>query len=133
MADATAAVPVAGIPDMVYIGLFILLGLLVVYLIIREIRIMKTANRSIELELERDKLKILQQHEASKLFPFTRFSPEQTAAIKQVEDENTAIGTDNFAKENLLEKRLTRLESIVKSKKLDAMLSNVHEQEKKVK
>ncbi|MGA9621915.1 MAG: hypothetical protein WBQ58_07605, partial [Methanoregula sp.] len=61
------------------------------------------------------------------------FSPEQTAAIKQVEDENTAIGTDNFAKENLLDKRLTRLESIVKSKKLDYLLGNVQEQEKKVK
>jgi biopolymer transport protein ExbB/TolQ len=133
MADATAAVPVSGLPDMVYVGIFIILGLFVVYLIIREIRIMKTANRSIELDLERDKLKLLQQHEASRMFPFTRFSSEQTAAIKQVEDENTAIGTDNFAKENLLEKRLTRLESIVKSKKLDAMLNNVHEQEKKVK
>jgi hypothetical protein len=104
-----------------------------VYLIIREIRIMKTANRTIELDLERDKLKLLQQHEASKMFPFTRFSPDQTAAIRQVEDENMAIETNNFAKENLLEKRLTRLENIVKTRKLDNLLINVEEQEKKVK
>ena len=67
------------------------------------------------------------------MFPFTRFSSEQTAAIKQVEDENTAIETNNFAKENLLEKRLTRLENIVKTRKLDNLLDNVQEQEKKVK
>ena len=67
------------------------------------------------------------------MFPFTRFSPEQTAAIRQVEDENLALETDNFAKENLLEKRLTRLENIVKTKKLDNLLNNVGEQEKKVK
>jgi len=135
MADATdaAAATITGIPDMVYIGIFIILALVVIYLIIREIRIMRTTNRSIELELERDKLKLLQQHEAAKFLPFTRFSPEQTAEIRQVEDENTAIGTDNYAKENLLDKRLSRLESIVKSKKLDTMLHNVGEQEKRVK
>jgi len=133
MADATTTVPVTGIPDMVYIGIFIILGLFVLYLIIREIRLMKTTNRTVELDLEREKLKLLQQHEAEKLLPFTRFSPEQTAAIKQVEDENTALSTDNVAKENLLEKRLTRLESIVKGKKLDVLLTNVTEQEKKVK
>ena len=135
MADVTdaAAAAVSGVPDMVYVGIFIILGLLVVYLIIREIRIMRTTNRSIELELERDKLKLLQQHEAQKSFPFTRFSPEQTAAIRQVEDETQALGNDNYAKENLLEKRLSRLENIVKSKKLDTMLHTVGEQEKKVK
>ncbi|HVP96496.1 hypothetical protein [Methanoregula sp.] len=133
MADATTVVPAGGIPDMVYLGIFIILGLFVLYLIIREIRLMKTTNRTIELDLEREKLKLLQQHEAEKLLPFTRFSPEQTAAIKQVEDENTALSTDNVAKENLLEKRLTRLESIVKGKKLDVLLTNVTEQEKKVK
>ena len=132
MADTVVA-PVVALPDTVIFGIIIILVLFIVYLIIREFRIMKTTNRSIELDLERDKLKILQQHEASKLFPFTRFSPEQTAAIKQVEDETTALGTDNVAKENLLDKRLTRLENIVKSKKLDTLLHNVGEQEKKVK
>jgi len=132
MADTVVA-PVVALPDTVIFGIIIILVLFIVYLIIREFRIMKTTNRSIELDLERDKLKILQQHEASKLFPFTRFSPEQTAAIKQVEDETTALGTDNVAKENLLDKRLTRLENIVKGKKLDTLLHNVGEQEKKVK
>jgi hypothetical protein len=131
-ADVVVA-PVPGITDTVLLGFIIVLALALVYLIVREIRIMKTANRTIELELEKDKLKLLQQHEASKMFPFTRFSPEQTAAIRQVEDENTALETNIFARENLLEKQLTRLENMVKTRKLDHLLNNVQEQEKKVK
>jgi hypothetical protein len=131
-ADAVVA-PVPGITDTVLLGILIVLALALVYLIVREIRIMKTANRTIELELEKDKLKLLQQHEASKMFPFTRFSPEQTAAIRQVEDENTALETNIFARENLLEKQLTRLENMVKTRKLDHLLNHVQEQEKKVK
>ena len=123
----------AVITDTVLLGLLVVLGMAIVYLIIREIRIMKTANRTMELELEKDKLKLLQQHEASKVFPFTRLSAEQTAAIRQVEDETTILETDIHAKEKLLETRLARLEHIVKSRKLDNLLGNVQEQEKKVK
>ena len=121
------------ITDTVLMGIVVVFGILAVYLIIREIRIMKTANRTTELELERDKLKLLQQHESQKLFPFTRLSPEQTAEIRQVEDENTALETNIYAKEKLLEARLTRLEQYVKTRKLDNLLGNVQEQEKKVK
>jgi hypothetical protein len=133
LAADVVVTPVPGVTDTVLLGLLIVLALVIVYLIVREIRIMKTANRTIELELEKDKLRLLQQHEASKMFPFTRFSPEQTAAIRQVEDENTVLETNIFARENLLEKQLTRLENIVKTRKLDHLLNNVQEQEKKVK
>lgn len=135
MADATdaAAAAAGGVPDLVYIGIFIVLALVVIYLIIREIRLMKTTNRAIELDLEKDKLKLLQQHEAAKTFPFTRFSTEQLAEIRKVEDEIQTLETDNVAKENLLDKRLTKLEDLVKAKKLDAMLENAATQEKKVK
>ena len=121
------------ITDTVLMGGLVVLGIMFVYLIVREIRIMKTANRTMELELEKDKLKLLQQHEASKVFPFTRLSAEQTAAIRQVEDETTILETDIHAKEKLLETRLARLEHIVKSRKLDNLLGNVSEQEEKVK
>jgi len=121
------------ISDTMLAGLIVVLGMVVVYLIIREIRIMKTSNRALELSLEKDKLALLQQHEAKKAFPFTRLSPEQTAEIRQVQEDNAAIETTVFAKEKLLEARLARLESIVKAKKLDNLLTNAEEQEKKVK
>ena len=131
-AAATAPV-VTGISDTVFIGIFIVLGMIVIFLMLREVRLMKTANRTIELDLEKDKLKLLQQHEAQKYFPFTRFSTEQIAEIRNVEDEIRGLETNNFAKENLLDKRLTRLEGIVKAKKLDGMLDHISTQEKKVK
>jgi hypothetical protein len=121
------------ITDMTVTGFFVVLGMVIVYLIIREIRIMKTSNRAIELDLEKDKLKLLQQHEAKKAFPFTRLSAEQTAEIRAVEEENAALETTIYAKEKLLETRLARLENYVKAKKLDNLLANAGEQEKKVK
>ena len=64
----------AVINDTVLMGILVVLAMVIVYLIVREIRIMKTANRTIELELEKDKLKLLKQHEEAKTFSFTRLS-----------------------------------------------------------
>jgi hypothetical protein len=133
MAAEAVLVQAPLITDTVVMGILIVLGMVIVYLIIREIRIMKTSNRAIELDLEKDKLKLLQQHEASKVLSFTRLSAEQTSAIRQVDEENAILETNIYAKEKLLETRLTRLEHFVKEKKLDNLLGNVDEQEKKVK
>jgi flagellar biosynthesis/type III secretory pathway M-ring protein FliF/YscJ len=121
------------ITDTVLMGILVVLAMVIIYLIVREIRIMKTANRKVELELEKDKLKLLQQHEESKVFSFTRLSPEQTSEIKNVEDDNLSLETNIYAKEKLIETRLTRLEHLVKTRKLDNLLGNIQEQEKKVK
>ena len=123
----------AVITDTVLMGVLVVLAMVIVYLIVREIRIMKTANRTTELELEKDKLKLLKQHEESKVFSFTRLSTEQTAEIKNVEDDNTSLETNIYAKEKLIETRLNRLENLVKTRKLDNLLGNISEQETKVK
>lgn len=133
MAAEAVLVQAPLITDSVVMGILIILGMAIVYLIIREIRIMKTSNRATELDLEKDKLKLLRQHEALKTFSFTRLSAEQTSAIRRVEDENAILETNIYAKEKLLETRLNRLEHFVKERKLDNLLSNVDEQEKKVK
>jgi len=133
MAAEAVLVQAPLITDSVVMGILIILGMAIVYLIIREIRIMKTSNRATELDLEKDKLKLLRQHEALKTFSFTRLSAEQTSAIRRVEDENAILETNIYAKEKLLETRLNQLEHFVKERKLDNLLSNVDEQEKKVK
>lgn len=129
-ADAVAAAPV--ISDTILIGILVVVALVVICLIIREIRLMKTTTRKVELEIERDKLRLLQQHDARTTSLFPRFSPEQLAEIRQVEDENSAVLISISAKERLLETRLARLENLVKEKKVDKLLADAGEQEKKV-
>ena len=118
--------------DTIILGVVVVAGMAIVYFMIRELRIMKTSNRAIELDLEKDKLKLLQQHEASKAIPFTRLSQEQLGEIRKVEDEIAILETNIYAKEKLLETRLTRLEDLVKARKLNNLLANTDEQEKKV-
>ena len=113
---------------MVILGLFIII---IIYLIVREIRLMKASKYS--TQLEQDKLKIIQMDAATKAYPFTRLSPEQTTEIREVEDENITLETNIFAREKLVEKRLDRLENYVKVRKLDNMIGKIQTEEKKVK
>ena len=113
---------------MILLGLFIII---IIYLIVREVRLMKTSKHT--AQLEQDKLKILQMDAATKAYPFTRLSPEQVAEIRDVEDENITLETIIFAREKLIEKRLDRLENYVKLRKLDTMAGKIQTEEKKVK
>jgi len=125
----TASQPLINdISFMILLGLFIII---IIYLIVREVRLMKTAKHT--AQLEQDKLKILQMDAATKAYPFTRLSPEQVAEIRDVEDENITLETNIFAREKLIEKRLDRLENYVKLRKLDTMAGKIQTEEKKVK
>ena len=125
----TASQPLINdISFMILLGLFIII---IIYLIVREVRLMKTSKHT--AQLEQDKLKILQMDAATKAYPFTRLSPEQVAEIRDVEDENITLETNIFAREKLIEKRLDRLENYVKLRKLDTMAGKIQTEEKKVK
>ena len=113
---------------MIILGIFIII---IIYLIVREVRLMKTSKHT--AQLEQDKLKILQMDAATKAYPFTRLTPEQVAEIRDVEDENITLETNIFAREKLIEKRLDRLENYVKLRKLDTMAGKLQTEEKKVK
>ena len=113
---------------MIILGIFIII---IIYLIVREVRLMKTSKHT--AQLEQDKLKILQMDAATKAYPFTRLTPEQVAEIRDVEDENITLETNIFAREKLIEKRLDRLENYVKLRKLDTMAGKIQTEEKKVK
>jgi len=112
----------------------VILGIVIIifiWLIVREFRLMKASKYSVQLE--QDKLKIIQMDAATKAYPFTRLSPEQTGAIRDVEDENLSLEANIFAREKLVEKRLDRLENYVKVRKLDTMMGKIETEEKKVK
>ncbi|WML67503.1 MAG: hypothetical protein METHP_01036 [Methanoregula sp. SKADARSKE-2] len=134
MADPVIPV-VPGISEnaVVIIIALAILGVFILFLMIRELRLMKTGSRKEEIELEREKLKILQQHATASGYHFTRMSPEQIAGIKCVEDNNATLETTIFSKERLVETRLKRLENYVKIAKLDNMMGKIDQEEKKVK
>ena len=113
---------------LVILSIFIIIF---IWLIVREFRLMKASKYSVQLE--QDKLKIIQMDAATKAYPFTRLSPEQTTEIRDVEDENITLETNIFAREKLVEKRLDRLENYVKVRKLDTMIGKIQTEEKKVK
>lgn len=115
------------------IGMVILLAIIIVILfMIREIRLMKTNSRRLELELERDKLSILKQDTATSVQPSLRLSSEQLSALKEIEDSNIALETDIFMKQKTIDGRLQRLENYVKREKLDLMLDRIDAEEKKI-
>jgi flagellar biosynthesis/type III secretory pathway M-ring protein FliF/YscJ len=131
MADQAIIQPV--ISETVIILFLFVVALFVVFLIVREFRIAKTASHKLEVDLERDKLKLLQQHAEVRAYPFTRLSPEQVGEIKNVEDDTINLETVIFAKERLIDSRLKRLENYVKQIKLDNMLGKIEKEENKVK
>lgn len=131
MVDLTAVQPL--ISETVIILFLFVVAMFIVYLIIREFRIGKTTSRKLDVDLERDKLKVLQQHADVRAYPFTRLSPEQVAEIKSVEDENTGFETTIFARERLIDTRIKRLENHLKLVKLDTMLDRIEHEERKVK
>lgn len=115
------------------IGLIILLAVIIVILfIIREIRLMKTNTRKLELELERDKLTVLKQDAAASVEPSLRLSTEQIGTLKTIEDSNIALETDILLKQKTVEGRLRRLENAIKREKLDLMIERIDSEEKKI-
>jgi flagellar biosynthesis/type III secretory pathway M-ring protein FliF/YscJ len=114
-----------------FMVILLLFVIFIFFLIIREVRLMRASKYNVQLE--QDKLKIIQMDAATKANPFTRLSAEQTAEIRDVEDENITLETNIFAREKLVEKRLDRLENYVKVRKLDNMIGKIQTEEKKVK
>ncbi|MEN6611555.1 MAG: hypothetical protein ABFC24_11995 [Methanoregulaceae archaeon] len=117
----------------IFLGVLFVLVMFIFYLVVRELRLMKTGTRRMELELEREKIDLIKQDLQPRNHPFSRLSPEQFNPIKDVEIENQVLETDNYAKEKLIESRLRRLELYVHKGKLGKMIGKIEGEEKKVK
>ncbi len=115
------------------IGIAIIFGIAVIlYLVVREIRLMKTNNRKLELELEREKLSILSQDSGGKGPSMLRLKDDQINSLRDIDDINITLDKSLFVKQKLVEGRIQKLESMVKSEKLDRMLAKIQEEEKKI-
>ncbi|MDD1724227.1 MAG: hypothetical protein LUQ07_03760 [Methanospirillum sp.] len=115
------------------IGICVLLVIVVImYLIVREIRLMRTNTRKLELELERDKLNVLKQDTAASIQPSLRLSADQISSLKEIEDSNVNLETEIFMKQKTIDGRLRRLENYIKREKLDLMIDRIESEEKKL-
>jgi len=115
----------------VYLILFII-ALFIVWLIARTLSKSKTATRLAEVDLEKEKLKLIQKDMADKVLPFTRLSSEQVTALRAIDQDNEALGTDIYAKRKEVEGRMQRLENYITQAKLDNMLVKIgHEEQKR--
>ncbi|MBU7018712.1 MAG: hypothetical protein HXS44_14475 [Theionarchaea archaeon] len=118
--------------ELITVGI-ILVVLFFIYLFLREFRLMKTDARKMEVELDREKLKLLQQDMVSRGYPFTRMTQEQMSSLKSIDEENFLLETDVFAREKAVEARLKRLENYVKLGKLEKLLEKIQKEEKRFK
>ncbi len=114
----------------IYLFLFVV-ALFIVYLIARVMSKSKVATRQAEVELEKEKLKVIQKDMAEKALPFTRLSSEQVTALRSIDQDNEALTTDIYAKRKEVEGRMQRLENYISQAKLDQMLVKIGHEEKK--
>jgi DNA integrity scanning protein DisA with diadenylate cyclase activity len=113
----------------------ILAAIAIVLAVVIAIRSAKSGTRRMELELEKQKLSIVQQdiEKKAKEHPFSRLSAEQIGAIRTIEEENDVRELNIYAKEKIVEARLRRLENMVREAKLDRMQVKLDTEERKVK
>ena len=115
------------------IGITVLLVIaLMIYLMIREIRLMKTNTRKLELELEQQKLQVLQKDTQAAVQPSLRLTTDQISSLRELEESNIALETDILMKQKTIDGRLKRLENYVKREKLDLMIDWIETEEKKI-
>ncbi len=106
--------------------------LIIAYFIIKEIRLMRNTRRLAEIDLEKEKLGLMQAEMAQRGTPFFRVAPEKMEEIRTLDEENTALSTDIFAKHSAIDKRIERLENKVTITKLDRMVNKIKDEEKKL-
>ena len=112
--------------------ILVLIGLIILYYIIREIHDAKVTPRLAEIELEKEKLQLMKLDYAHRGQPFFRVPPEKLEEINTIEQENQRLEAEIFAKQSVVDQRIQRLENSVKSTKLDHMVEKIKDEESKI-
>jgi flagellar biosynthesis/type III secretory pathway M-ring protein FliF/YscJ len=112
--------------------IILIIILVILYFIIREVRLWRNTPRLAEIELEKEKLDLMKTEMAQRGQPFFRVPPEQLGEIHRLDEENAALATDIFAKHSIVDKRIERLENMVKVTKLDRMVEKIRDEEKRL-
>lgn len=118
--------------EYVTFGILFLVGLIILYFIIKELRLYHNQPRLAQVELDKDKLNLIRFDMRVRGEPYSRLSGEQLEDLRKVEDQNASLEVDIFAKQRMVEGRIQQLENQVKDRKLDRMLDRIREEEIKL-
>jgi len=112
----------------------VILILLVIYYLVREFRLMKTSNKALELELDKQKLRLIEEDIKNRKndLGLIMLTPEQFKDIKGIYTDVATLERDTFAMEKLAESKTDRLGLGVKLKKLRNTLWSISKNEEKV-
>lgn len=112
--------------------ILLFIGLIILYFIIREFRLMYTRTRLAQLDLEREKINLLKADMEQRGRPFFRIAQKDLEELKRLDEENVELETDILARHSAVEKRLKRLESKVALTKLDRMVEKIRREEERL-
>lgn len=112
--------------------ILLFIGLIIIYFIVREMRLMFVKTKLAQIDLEKEKINLMKADMEKKGQPFFRVTPEKLEEIKVIDDENAVLQTDIYARHNEVEKRIERLENRVKLTKLDRMVDKIKKEEERL-
>lgn len=112
--------------------ILLFIGLIIVYFIVREMRLMFVRTKLAQIDLEKEKINLMKADMEKKGQPFFRVTPEKLEEIRVIDDENAVLQTDIYARHNEVEKRIERLENRVKLTKLDRMVDKIKKEEERL-
>lgn len=107
-------------------------GLVILYFIVREFRLMYSGPRLAQLELERAKIELLKADMEQRGRPFYRISRQDMEELRRLDEETRGLETDILARHGIVEKRLRRLEDKVVLAKLERMLEKIAREEERI-
>ena len=112
--------------------ILLFIGLIIIYFIIREMRLMFVKTKLAQIDLEKEKINLMKADMEQKGQPFFRVTPEKLEEIRVIDDDNAVLQTDIYARHNEVEKRIERLENRVKLTKLDRMVDKIRKEEERL-
>ena len=112
--------------------ILLFIGLIIIYFIIREMRLMFVKTKLAQIDLEKEKINLMKADMEQKGKPFFRVTPEKLEEIRVIDDDNAVLETDIYARHNEVEKRIERLENRVKLTKLDRMVDKIKKEEERL-
>jgi flagellar biosynthesis/type III secretory pathway M-ring protein FliF/YscJ len=120
------------IDNSIIYAIFLLVGLVILYFIVKELRIWRNQPALAQLELDKEKMDLIKSDMGAKGEPYSRLPNEKLEELRKLDDENMALELDIFSKQKTVESRIQRLENQVQDKKYDQMLDRIREEEIKL-